>query len=261
VPYGRLDLLYKRPIGTLLRHPNVIYLEDLYVVASSDPVVRLFPVSDAYNNTTEQVQQAIVNMRLSHPETDKAFDIAVLHQPVVREGSFPYPVIQSSDLVGYADLVLYGHMHNYDGVWSQGLPGAEVPTTFVNVGAVSRGSLDEKTLARVPMVAVIDVLDIDDVPGCTVREIKLKSAKPAKEVFRLAEKQEQMNREADIEALLLSVKATQFGAFSTQAAIERIKSLSYAKREDLLPEEHEFSEAHFEAVKVTAVELLEELGA
>jgi hypothetical protein len=88
----------------------------------------------------------------------------------------------------------------------------------------------------------------------------LKTAKPAAEVFRLAAKQEQDGREADIEALLLSVKATHFGTFSSTSAIERIKSMVYAQRDDLLPEELEFSEAHFEAVKTASVELLEELG-
>ena len=28
VPYGRLDFMDKRPIGTLLRHPKVIYIDD-----------------------------------------------------------------------------------------------------------------------------------------------------------------------------------------------------------------------------------------
>jgi hypothetical protein len=94
-----------------------------------------------------------------------------------------------------------------------------------------------------------------------MKEIVLKSAKPAAQVFRLAEKQEFMEREADIEALLTSVKETQFGAFSVQAAMEKIRSLEYTMRTDVLPEEHEVSEVHFEAVKKTAVGILEELGA
>ena len=261
VPYGRLDLMYKRPIGTILRHPNVIYIDDVTVLNLYDQqhCVRLLPVSDSYNNTTEEVVAALQSQREQSDGVDPSrttYDIALLHQPVVREGSFPYTVIQSVDLVGTADLVLYGHMHDYVGVWELSVDNHA--TTFVNMGAVSRGSSDEKTLSREPKVFLFD---IDD--NCKLslqKEIVLKSAKPAAEVFKLAIKQAKIDRELDIETLLSSVKDTQFGTFSTQSAIERIRSLSYTARDGLLPDEHNFSEEHFESVKTVAVELLEEVG-
>jgi hypothetical protein len=260
VPYGRLDLLYKRPIGTILRHPKVTYLEDSFLLGdvSGGPSIRLLPVSDAYNNTTEEVVASLKAMREKHEAVD--YNIALLHQPVVKEGSFPYPVVQSADLVGTADFVLFGHMHNYDGVWELSVDNQK--TTFANVGAVSRGSLDEKTLLRTPTILIFDItfINIDGTAGLTLREVPLKSAKPVAEVFRLSAKQEQMGREVDIEALLHSVKATHFGTFSPAAAIARIKSMAYAQRDDLLPAEGELSEAHFERVKQVSVELLEELG-
>jgi len=260
VPYGRLDLLYKRPIGTILRHPKVTYLEDSFLLGdvSGGPSIRLLPVSDAYNNTTDEIVSSLKVMREKHEAVD--YNIALLHQPVVKEGSFPYPVVQSADLVGAADFVLFGHMHNYDGVWELSIDNQK--TTFANVGAVSRGSLDEKTLGRVPTVLIFDVtfINIDGTAGLRFREVPLQTAKPAIEVFRLAAKQEQEDREADIEALLLSVKATHFGTFSSTSAIERIKSMVYAQRDDLLSDEVEFSETHFEAVKTASVALLEELG-
>lgn len=265
VPYGRLDLLYKRPIGTLLRHPNVKYLDSALELVENNIAVRLYPVSDSYNNTTEEVVSELTRMRYE-ADTVKAdgvqyYDVALLHQPVVKEGSFPFPVVQSADLVGLADAILYGHMHNYEGTWEMRLPGGP-PTTFVNMGAVSRGSLDEKTLSRVPTVFMFDVLEIapDHTLGMAYNEIPLKSAKPAEEVFRFAEKQEQVNREADIEALLTSVKETGFTAFSSQTAIDKIRGMSYTPREDATPEDTKYAIAHFDAVKTVAVEILEELG-
>ena len=255
VPYGRLDLLYKRPIGTLLRHPKVRYITDTLELSDDDVNVRIFPVSDAYNNTTEEVVAALSDMR-DRVHLEETFDIALLHQPVVKEGSYPYPVIRSADLVGMADLLLYGHMHDYVGEWE--LTADEQKTIFVNIGAVSRGSLTEKALSRVPMVLLFDVSKIKDgTLGMTYREIPLKSAKPAEQVFRLAEKQESVNREADIEALLVSVKETGFAAFSSQSAIERIKGMSYGEDEQIADTG---ALLHFEAVKTVAIGILEELG-
>lgn len=259
VPYGRLDLLYKRPIGTLLRHPSVRYLDTTAEVRKGGVVVRLYPVSDSYNNTTEEVATELQRLRY---EADtlaqdgvKYYDIAMLHQPVVREGSFPFPVVQSADLVGLADAVLYGHMHNYEGVWEMQLPDGP-RTTFVNVGAVSRGSLDEKTLSRVPTVLLFDVVASSVQQGLLAmdyKEIPLKSVKPAAQVFRLAEKQESVDRATDIEALLTSVKETGFTAFSSHTAIDKIKAMT-------MEPDDSSANGHFEAVKSVAVEILEELG-
>lgn len=260
VPYGRLDLLYKRPIGTILRHPKVMYISDVLELCESKSLsIRIFPVSDSYNNTTEEVLTALRMQREGFKGTPtlKYYDIALLHQPVVREGTYPYPVVQAVDLVGEADLCLYGHMHNYEGVWTTVV--ADKSTTFVNLGAVSRGSIDEKSLSREPKVFLFEVSEEGTLS--LQKEVCLKSARPVAEVFRLAEKQEQLDRAVDIEVLLTSMKETQFVVFSTQSAIERIKSLTYSGRADLLPEEHDFSAAHFEAVKTVAVELLEELEA
>ena len=261
VPYGRLDLMYKRPIGTLLRHPNVIYVDNVTTLDLQDRehCIRLLPVSDSYNNTTDEVVAALKEQRAQSDGVDpdrKMYDIALLHQPVVKGGTYPYPVIQAADLVGTADLILYGHMHNYEGVWDMTVEGQT--TKFVNVGAVSRGSLDEKTLARKPTVVSFAVNEVPELYD--LKEIALKSAKPAAQVFRLTENQESLERGADIEALLGSVRKTQFGAFSVQSAVEKIRSLEYTSRTDVLPEEHEISEAHFSAVKNTAVKLLEEIG-
>jgi len=260
VPYGRLDLLYKRPIGTLLRHPKVKYITDTLELSDKDINVRIFPVSDAYNNTTEEVVNALTAMKHARPLSwatgTGSYDIAMLHQPVVKDGSYPYPVIQSADLVGLSDMLLYGHMHNYVGEWELALDGHK--TTFVNVGAISRGSLDEKTLSRVPMTLLFDVSKTESGSfRMTYKETPLKSAKPAEQVFRLAEKQESVDREADIEALLTSVKETGFAAFSSQAAVDRIKSLSYGEDESTADTT---ALMHFETVKTVAVEILEELG-
>lgn len=258
VPYGRLDLLHKRPIGTILRHPRVEYISDTDVrQLTKGASVRIFPVSDAYNNTTEEIVEVITDMkrRDGHLPDEKHFDIAMLHQPVVKEGSFPYPVVQSADIVGLADLVLFGHMHNYDGVWDMTVEGQT--TTFVNVGAVSRGSMDEQTLARQPRVFLFDV--DEDCKLSLQKEVVLKSAKSAVGVFKVAEKEEQVLREADIEALLLSVKETQFGTFSTQSALEKIRLLPYAYRDELSSESNDAAAGHFESVKSIAVEILEAL--
>jgi DNA repair protein SbcD/Mre11 len=261
IPYGRPDLAEKRPIGTLLQHPSVSFLNGARLLL---PAVRLYAVSDSYNNTTEEVLAELAKQR---DVTERAlaelpkrrshyYEVAVLHQPVVKEGTYPYEVIQASDLVGTADLILYGHMHNYEGIWD--LTVNDKTTKFVNVGAIARGVLDEKTLSRTPTVVLFE---LDEHVLVSIEEIPLKSARPANEIFRMAEKQERLEREADIEALLVSVKETQFGMFSAHGAVEKIRALQYALRTDILPEDKEVSEAHFEAVKNAAIEILEELGA
>jgi Icc-related predicted phosphoesterase len=135
----------------------------------------------------------------------------------------PHGISAAMNNKGYC---YYGHIHEDHGVWE------DEGVVYANVGAISRGSLTEYNLDR-------------DIQACLwsssdgFSPIKL-PAKPANEVFKVAEVAEKKNQQLDLNEFLAGVGSTTISISSASSVVDHIRQL------DVEP-----------AVKDTAIELIE----
>ena len=134
-----------------------------------------------------------------------------------------------SEAMGNTGFLYYGHIHEDHGIFEvEGV-------TYANMGAISRGSLHEYNLARSIKVALWTPEGFTEIPV---------PHKPAHEVFRLAEVEEEKGQRMSLEAFLAEVGSRQLEISSTGSVIEHIRG-----RADVSP-----------GVKKRAIEILEEVG-
>ena len=160
--------------------------------------------------------------------------LVVTHAPLYPPGrelrweNYPAADFASSmDNLGYC---FYGHVHEPHGTYTvRGV-------TFCNNGAISRGSLHEYNMERVPAVTIWDSRTGE------FTAIPLE-AKPASAVFRLTEHQEAVDARVKLDEFLDRIKTTTLGVVSLEQvmAVVRSKQLS-------------------QELEALAAELLEEAG-
>jgi Calcineurin-like phosphoesterase len=157
--------------------------------------------------------------------------LVVTHAPVYPPDKVPRydgaevtPASWWADAMGHEGCVFYGHVHEPHGVWQyEGV-------TFCNNGALSRGSLDEYNLER-----PVGVTLWDDQSG--VFTFAPLSARPASEVFRLAEHERAVTSHAVLAGFLEEVGSARLGVLSIEGVITHIKTLGLgAEIEDLAAE-------------------------
>jgi DNA repair exonuclease SbcCD nuclease subunit len=140
--------------------------------------------------------------------------LVVTHAPLYppgRELQFEfYPVSKWAEAMRGHGTVHYGHVHEPHGLY-------EVDgVTFSNPGALSRGSLHEHNLTRVPSVAIWD--------SETGRiEHRILDAKPAEEVFRLQQAAETKTAGINLTRFLDSVRSTRLDVTSTASVMSHVR--------------------------------------
>ena len=95
------------------------------------------------------------------------------------------------DICPEADVITFGHWHKNQGI--QQLPSGQ---WVVNIGSLSRGSLCEDNIDRIPSVALIKVgkeIEIEEIP------LKIK---PANEVFDLEKREREEERSAIVSSFI-----------------------------------------------------------
>lgn len=154
--------------------------------------------------------------------------LIIAHAPLYPPGKelkYEYfPAARWAEAMGGAGSVFYGHVHPWHGIYQAG------GVTFCNHGALSRGSLTESDLTRQV--------------GCTIWDSETGEfefvpldAKPASEVFRLAEKAQVADMQGRLDEFLASVGSTTLEAVSVEAVIDHIRTLGLGKdAEDLAAE-------------------------
>lgn len=163
------------------------------------------------------VELALADYRRAVPEV--APSLVVTHAPLYppgRELKFEYFPTKDFAAAMYAPLadsktVHYGHVHEPHGVYQVG------DVTFSNCGALSRGSLNEHNLTRMPSVAIWDSVTGE----ITHHELK---AKPASEVFRLQEAREAKRQALDLSSFLDTVQATSLDMSSMDAVLAHVRA-------------------------------------
>jgi len=97
------------------------------------------------------------------------------------------------------DMFVMGHYHIDQGITSIQHEGRKV--TFVNVGAVSRGSLVEDNLDRIPRIGYVEVTRDGDTVRVDTKSVRLK-VKPSSEIFDLEAKREEKKKMDEAEAFV-----------------------------------------------------------
>lgn len=154
--------------------------------------------------------------------------LIVTHAPFFPPGVNPayehYPTekfaqyLHRNDQVlrGSNTQVIYGHIHDWHGEYVvKGI-------RYANYGALSRGSLTESNLTR-----PIGVTSWDSITGTF--QFHALRARPATEVFRVAEAVEKKEKQVKLDEFLASVGQSSIQMTSTEAVMDKIRSLKLGK--------------------------------
>jgi DNA repair exonuclease SbcCD nuclease subunit len=120
--------------------------------------------------------------------------------------------------------LFYGHVHEPHGTYRVG------GLTFCNNGALSRGSLDEYNLARQVGCTLWD-------SGTGEFEFVPLDAKPAGQVFRLAQRERETAAQEKMTGFLAAVGSTELSVLSIEGVLEHFRTLNLADADLALAEE------------------------
>lgn len=209
--HDRFDSLAGQPLGVCFAS-DAIQLLDGWIPDDNNQAVYGVPWLMSFDDVT--VSQALKEYRDritragSPPHT-----LVVAHAPLYPPGhELPYefyPVANWAGSMNHTGTVHYGHVHEPHGIYTYN------DVTFSNPGALSRGSLTEANLTRVPTIALWD-----SETGRT-EHLPLK-AKPADQVFLLAKANAVKKHNLDLSTFLKSVAATQLDITSTDTVINHV---------------------------------------
>ena len=233
VKHGSLDYLGESPLGVLFETGAVRRLYDTFEAVFERPLVdwsvggggpipppfKVRVVGVPYHGTTYDM-----NRLTTITKGDEDYLVVVAHLLATGDkGGWAHcekeDVLQYGDLVNYdPDLWLFGHSHKDQGVRVLG------GKTFVNLGSLTRGSLNQDDIARTPKMAVLRFTK----KGIHVEEVPL-SFRPAVEVLDIAGKTRAEGRAATMEVFVDNLQKT--------LAPTEGKSLLDEVREANVPEE------------------------
>ena len=129
--------------------------------------------------------------------------VQLLHASVyIKSPPFkPFTLLKDLAKMTTADLVHCGHIHDDIGIFSEDRPDDRPPLLFTNVGSLTRGSLSEDNIQRVPTVVVVGyssgIFDIRRIPL---------EYKPAEEIFDVEQYRQQKQRVRRFESWLDELK-------------------------------------------------------
>jgi DNA repair protein SbcD/Mre11 len=158
--------------------------------------------------------------------------LIVTHAPLYPVGqelpweNVPAPIV--AGWMGNLGYCYYGHVHPCHGVFDTD------GVVFCNQGALSRGSLHEEDISRIPAVTIWD----SNRSGSEAFErVVLKSAPPASEVFRLAEHVAKTDYRDRLNVFLSAVGQTQVSVTSVESVLEEVRAMNLSVAEMSLAEE------------------------
>lgn len=150
--------------------------------------------------------------------------LVIAHAPLFPAGQEPpwenYRTDFWADRMGNKGWCYYGHVHDSHGIYE------ENGVTFCNMGAVTRGSLQEADLKRVVRLALWENPTRGDgyVPDGGFTPVDVPH-KPADQVFRLMEKRAVQDALAERTDFLDSIAATSLEITSIDSVMEHIRTL------------------------------------
>jgi DNA repair exonuclease SbcCD nuclease subunit len=237
ITHGTVDTLSKQPLGTLGYVPNVTLLTtDTFDL---DDDVTIHPVPGVSDVTFENFEVKRKNDR----------DIMVVHQSIVPDVGLEPEMIK--DIVFDAsevakrtdiDLVLYGHQHRYDGIYTVDRPDGGPCATFSNLGSICRLTIGDNDVDKSPTVLLVEIKD-DMFRSVSLSELTLTKVVPSHEAYRLEEHLEQKEHSRDIDETIKKLRETEVSTFSIESVIKDVETRADVDKR----------------VKDTALDLLEEV--
>ena len=229
---NNLETIDSQPLGVLY---NTQFFKPLRNEVFENNGLRVRVVGFPYSPT-----RSLKEIQALRKQPGDDYMVAVIHAlagedpPSHIEEFYGEPVFRYDSLIyeGGPDVLMFGHWHKDQGVVC--LEGRH----FVNLGAVSRGSLNKDNLGRIPKVALVEFTP----EGINIEAIPLKVA-AAEEVYDLERKDRQEKTSLVINQF---IEQLQLGAnLDTDQNIEdTIQSLT-----DTLPEVRTRALAYLEAAR------------
>ena len=156
------------------------------------PIVRV--VGIPYHGTSYDMERFT-----SIEKGDEDILICVAHVLASHKGG---TMFEGEDIIKYADLVdtapdvyLFGHWHKNQGVEEIG------GKQFVNIGSLTRGSLSQDNMDRIPAAAVLRCTS----DGVKVEVVPL-NVRPAEDVFDVEGRERQVKRQVEMDSFVTAIR-------------------------------------------------------
>lgn len=193
--YGDYTFLPQQPLGVLYSTGVYKRLYDEHEAVfrrSGGVTVRV--VGIPYHGTTYDMERFT-----SIVKGDEDILICVAHVLASNKGG---TMFEGEDIIKYADLVdtapdvyLFGHWHKNQGVETLG------GKQFVNIGSLTRGSLSQDNMDRIPSAAVLRCTE----KGVAIEVVPL-NVRPAVEVFDVEGRQRQVKRQVEMDSFVTAIR-------------------------------------------------------
>ena len=193
--YGDYSFLPQQPLGVLFSTGVFNRLYDEHeAVFEEVHGVKVRVVGIPYHGTTYDMERFT-----SIKKGDEDILICVAHVLASHKGG---TMFEGEDIVKYADLVdtapdvfLFGHWHKNQGVEEIG------GKQFVNIGSLTRGSLSQDNMDRVPSAAVIRCTE----KGAEI-EVRPLNVRPFEEVFDVEGRERQVRRQMEMDSFVTAIR-------------------------------------------------------
>ena len=193
--YGDYSFLPQQPLGVLYSTGVFKRLYDEHEAVfrrSGGVTVRVVGVP--YHGTSYDMERFT-----SIEKGDEDILICVAHVLASHKGG---TMFEGEDIIKYADLLdtapdvyLFGHWHKNQGVETLG------GKQFVNIGSLTRGTLSQDNLDRIPSAAVL---------RCTEKGVEVEVAplnvRPAEEVFDVEGRERQVRRQMEMDSFVDAIR-------------------------------------------------------
>lgn len=192
--YNNPDLLFQQPLGLLAESGALILLDERFnksKIFKNDKIKVRF----AGYPYDEKLGLEVCNIKKG--DEDLLIVLAHIYAAPKREDLCGTPIYGYNEMLNFdADIFAFGHYHKDQGVTKLD------NKYFINLGAITRGSLSDEDIYRKPKVAW---LQIQDKSNYTIKKIALK-IKPADEIFNLSLKKEVEEENKHIEDFIEKLK-------------------------------------------------------
>lgn len=212
----RMASLAGQPLGALGRMEGVTLLDGPHPTL---PIYAL-PYLDDWQRLPHELEK--YQLWADEQWLKDEWPLLITHAPIFPPGEDPpYEYVSAED---WSDLMqkgtcAYGHIHDPHGVY---VPDSNTPVVFSNLGALSRGSLAEATLARKPAVGLYDstikVLQ-DQIVPIEVPHL------PVEDVFDMVSHRMNKRETRKMTDFLTGLEEQKFTATSSEDLVEHLKEL------------------------------------
>lgn len=195
--YGDYSFLHQQPLGVLFSSGCFERLYDQHEVTFEENGVKVRVVGIPYHGV-EYDMERFKNIK----KGDEDWLICVAHVLASEKGG---SMFEGEDIIKYADLTdldpdvfCFGHWHKNQGITNISHTRQQ---WVVNIGSLSRGSLTQDNLDRIPCVALMEF----DKEGIHINEIPLE-IEEAEEVFDIEKRLQEQVREDTMNELVSSIQ-------------------------------------------------------